>query len=77
MELLKAYNIYKGRLVDELKQTVPVDGVYRVKVQLFDLLDAVDVSKSEFYCGIFKINRHMEQLLGLKQIVVYPKNVEV
>ena len=43
MELLKAYNIYKGRLVDELKQTVPVDGVYRVKVQVFDLLDAVDV----------------------------------
>ena len=77
MELLKAYNIYKGRLVDELKQTVPVDGVYRVKIQIFDLLDAVDVSKSDFYCGIFKINRHVERLLSLKQIVFYPKNVEV
>lgn len=47
------------------------------EVRTMNCGDAVDVSKSEFYCGIFKINRHMEQLLGLKQIVVYPKNVEV
>ena len=75
MELLKAYNIYKGRLIDELKQTIPVNNVYRTQVQVFDLLDAVEVSKSEFYDGLFKINRHIEQLLGIK-IIFYPKNVE-
>ena len=76
MELLKAYNIYKGRLIDELKQTIPVNNVYKTQVQVFDLLDAVEVSKSEFYDGLFKINRHMEQLLGIK-IIFYPKNIEV
>ena len=76
MELLKAYNIYKGRLVDELKQTIPINNVYKTQVQVFDLLDAVEVSKSEFYDGLFKINRHIERLLGIK-IVFYPKNVEV
>jgi hypothetical protein len=76
MELLKAYNIYKGRLVDSLKQTAPINNVYRARVQVFDLLDAVEVSKGEFYDGLFKINRHMEQLLGIK-IIFYPKNVEV
>ena len=75
MELLKAYNIYKGRLIDGLKQTIPVNNVYRTQVQVFDLLDAVEVSKSEFYDGLFKINRHIEQLLGIK-IIFYPKNVE-
>ena len=75
MELLKAYNIYKGRLVDELKQTIPVNNVYRTQVQVFDLLDATEISKSEFYDGLFKINRHIEQLLGIK-IIFYPKNVE-
>jgi hypothetical protein len=74
MELLKAYNIYKGRLIDELKQTIPVNNVYKTQVQVFDLLDAVEVSKSEFYDGLFKINRHIEQLLGIK-IIFYPKNV--
>ena len=74
MELLKAYNIYKGRLVDSLKQTAPINNVYRAQVQVFDLLNAVEVSKSEFYDGLFKINRHMEQLLGIK-IIFYPKNV--
>lgn len=76
MELLKAYNIYKGRLIDGLKQTIPVNNVYRTQVQVFDLLDAVEVSKSEFYDGLFKVNRHMEQLLGIK-IIFYPKNIEV
>jgi hypothetical protein len=76
MELLKAYNIYKGRLIDGLKQTIPVNNVYRTQVQVFDLLDAVEVSKSEFYDGLFKINRHIEQLLGIK-IIFYPKNIEV
>jgi hypothetical protein len=75
MELLKAYNIYKGRLIDGLKQTIPVNNVYRTQVQVFDLLDAVEVSKSEFYDGLFKINRHIEQLLGIK-IIFYPKNIE-
>lgn len=76
MELLKAYNIYKGRLIDGLKQTIPVNNVYKTQVQVFDLLDAVEVSKSEFYDGLFKVNRHMEQLLGIK-IIFYPKNMEV
>ena len=76
MELLKAYNIYKGRLIDELKQTIPVNNVYKTQVQVFDLLDVVEVSKSEFYDGLFKINRHIEQLLGIK-IIFYPKNLEV
>lgn len=76
MELLKAYNIYKGRLIDSLKQTTPINNVYRARVQVFDLLDAVEVGKSEFYDGLFKINRHMEQLLGIK-IIFYPKNMEV
>lgn len=76
MELLKAYNIYKGRLIDSLKQTTPINNVYRTQVQVFDLLDVVEVSKSEFYDGLFKINRHIEQLLGIK-IIFYPKNVEV
>ena len=76
MELLKAYNIYKGRLIDGLKQTAPINNVYRTQVQVFDLLDVVEVSKSEFYDGLFKINRHIEQLLGIK-IIFYPKNVEV
>ena len=76
MELLKAYNIYKGRLIDELKQTIPINNVYKTQVQVFDLLDVVEVSKSEFYDGLFKINRHIEQLLGIK-IIFYPKNVEV
>ena len=76
MELLKAYNIYKGRLIDSLKQTAPINNVYRTRVQVFDLLDVVEVSKSEFYDGLFKINRHIEQLLGIK-IIFYPKNVEV
>lgn len=74
MELLKAYNIYKGRLVDSLKQTAPINNVYRTRVQVFDLLDAVEVSKGEFYDGLFKINRHIEQLLSIK-IIFYPKNV--
>ena len=66
--------IYKGRLIDSLKQTAPINNVYRARVQVFDLLDTVEVSKSEFYDGLFKINRHMEQLLGIK-IILYPKNV--
>ena len=74
MELLKAYNIYKGRLIDSLKQTTPINNVYRTRVQVLDLLDAVEVGKSEFYDGLFKINRHIEQLLGIK-IIFYPKNV--
>ena len=71
------YTVYKGRLIDALKETKPVDGVYRVRVQVFDLLEATRDSKTKFYENIFEINRRFEQILGIKKIVFYPKNVEV
>lgn len=71
------YTVYKGRLIDALKETKPVDGVYRVRVQVFDLLEATRDSKEQFYENIFEINRRFEQILGIKKIVFYPKNVEV
>lgn len=69
------YTVYKGRLIDALKATKPVDGVYRVRVQVFDLLEATRDSKEQFYENIFEINRRFEQILGIKKIVFYPKNV--
>ena len=71
------YTIYKGRLIDDLKETKPIDGVYRVRVQVFDLLEATRDSKEQFYENIFEIHRRFEQILGIKKIVFYPKNVEV
>ena len=71
------YTVYKGRLIDALKETKPVDGVYRVRVQVFDLLEATRDSKTKFYENIFEINRRFERILGIKKIVFYPKNVEV
>ena len=71
------YTVYKGRLIDALKETKPVDGVYRVRVQVFDLLEAARDNKEQFYENIFEINRRFEQILGIKKIVFYPKNVEV
>ena len=71
------YTVYKGRLIDTLKATKPVDGVYRVRVKVFDLLEATRDSKEQFYENIFEINRRFEQILGIKKIVFYPKNVEV
>lgn len=71
------YTVYKGRLIDALKETKPIDGVYRVRVQVFDLLEATRDSKEQFYENIFEINRRFEQILGIKKIVFYPKNVEV
>ena len=71
------YTVYKRRLIDALKATKPVDGVYRVRVQVFDLLEATRDSKEQFYENIFEINRRFEQILGIKRIVFYPKNVEV
>lgn len=69
------YTVYKGRLMDALKETKPVDGVYRVRVQVFDLLEATRDSKEQFYENIFEIHRRFEQILGIKKIVFYPKNV--
>ena len=69
------YTVYKGRLMDALKETKPVDGVYRVRVQVFDLLEATRDSKEQFYKNIFEIHRRFEQMLGIKKIVFYPKNV--
>lgn len=69
------YTVYKGRLIDALKATKPVDGVYRVRVQVFDLLEATRDSKEQFYENIFEIHRRFEQMLGIKKIVFYPKNV--
>ena len=69
------YTVYKGRLIDALKETKPVDGVYRVRVQVFDLLEATRDSKEQFYENIFEIHRRFEQILGIKKIVFYPKNV--
>lgn len=71
------YTVYKGRLIGALKETKPIDGVYRVRVQVFDLLEATRDSKEQFYENIFEINRRFEQILGIKKIVFYPKNVEV
>ena len=71
------YTIYKGRLIDALKETKPIEGVYRVRVQVFDLLEATRDSKEQFYENIFEIHRRFEQILGIKKIVFYPKNVEV
>ncbi len=71
------YTVYKGRLIDALKVTKPIDGVYRVEVQVFDLLEETRDSKEQFYENIFEINRRFETLLGIKQIVFYPKNKEV
>lgn len=69
------YTVYKGRLIDALKETKPIDGVYRVRVQVFDLLEATRDSKEQFYKNIFEIHRRFEQMLGIKRIVFYPKNV--
>lgn len=69
------YTVYKGRLMDALKETKPVDGVYRVRVQVFDLLETTRDSKEQFYENIFEIHRRFEQILGIKKIVFYPKNV--
>lgn len=69
------YTVYKGRLIDALKSTKPVDGVYRVRVQVFDLLEATRDSKEQFYKNIFEIHRRFEKMLGIKRIVFYPKNV--
>ena len=56
------YTVYKGRLIDALKATKPVDGVYRVRVQVFDLLEATRDSKEQFYDNIFEINRMLIKL---------------
>ena len=69
------YTVYKGRLMDALKSTKPVDGVYKVRVQVFDLLEVTRDSKEQFYENIFEIHRKFEQILGIKKIVFYPKNV--
>ena len=69
------YTVYKGRLMDALKETKPIDGVYRVRVQVFDLLETTRDSKEQFYENIFEIHRRFEQILGIKKIVFYPKNV--
>lgn len=69
------YTVYKGRLIDALKETKPIDGVYRVRVQVFDLLEATRDGKEQFYKNIFEIHRRFEQMLGIKRIVFYPKNV--
>lgn len=69
------YTVYKGRLMDALKETKPIDGVYRVRVQVFDLLEATRDSKEQFYKNIFEIHRRFEKMLGIKRIVFYPKNV--
>ena len=69
------YTVYKGRLMDALKETKPIDGVYRVRDQVFDLLEATRDSKEHFYENIFEIHRKFEQILGIKKIVFYPKNV--
>lgn len=74
---MKYYVEYKRRLLEALKETVLTDGIYKVKVQIFDLLEATEDKKSDFYSEIFRINRHVETLLGIKQIVFYPKNKEV
>ncbi len=71
------YTVYKERLIDVLKTTKPINGAYRVEIQVFDLLEATRDSKEQFYKNIFEINRRFETLLGIKQIVFYPKNKEV
>lgn len=69
------YTVYKERLIDALKETKPADGVYRVEVQVFDLLEKTRDSKEQFYENIFEIHRRFEKMSGIKKIVFYPKNI--